>query len=438
MKNAKKFRDIIFWLFIIVEFVVCAVSYHTSRNGLLTQANVFTATIVALSGALFAFAVYLFLSRKFPQATKEQRMPYIVLIIVFGFILFGFSTQFSVIDLGGKEAVGIHMQKVLFESDRQGLMLLKKGSEEANMIPQFESLEKQFLFYAQKEFKGDYSGHDKRGDVMNTLENTSITFGSMAKNLKENERIQKELYESLKEAISEGRDILTSDKPTRRANLEFSQKLAIINELLTKMAEISSLDYINSVNRNLTKLAIVVTDETADWQVKTIERLRGTIEASQEIVKKMTSETVMGEIKVQTFQMISMSKAVFLYAGDIFYAWAYALVLDFCPLFFVLLLTIGLQQEQTEITLEEAQRVKADAESAWDKIQKNAKELIRDTIDELKPGIVSDATAAKSALENSVKKIVEETRNTVNSAKKELELTTQEQLVKLKEFKFTI
>ncbi len=372
----KKFNQIAFWLISTVNALLCLVSFWTSKLGLETTTDSWlVATSVAFAGGAFAFVFWFFLSRKFGEALTTQKVAYCFITIIVGFLLFGFSTQWSVITLGGREAVSIHMQTVLSQSDLQGIELLKKGSQEANLAPQLESLASQFDSYAERESRGAFSHLPGEGDVVATLKNTAETFRSLAKSVKETERSRKRFYDDLQFYISEAREILSrSDKNLRKTNLLFSQKLSEINENLTRMAKTTSYQFLINVNRNLSALTVVTSEKTKTEQLVAIDRLSKTISAAQKIVSKMARDDQFDEMKIQTFTMISMSSAVLRYAAQIFYAWAYAIALDFAPFLFVLLLALS-------------QRGKID-----DEIIKNLNSVTVDLVDEI-------SSAAKKEIE---------------------------------------
>ena len=330
------------------------------------------------------------------------------------------------------------MQTVLSESDKQGIALLRQGSEEANLAPQLESLANQFEGYAKREAKGAFSGLTGEGDVVATLRNTAETFRSLAESVEKTESTRQGLYKNLQTSISEARDILTSEENLRTVNLKFSKKLSEINESLTRMAKTTSVEFVTTVNRNLSSLTIVTTERTSDQQRGAIKRLQTIITGAQDIVSKMTDQEELAEMDIQTFTMISMSNAVLKYGGEIFYAWAYALALDFAPFLFIILLAIARREEEKEITLEEAQQIKFDAETAAQGILNKAKEHVLTIIEELKPEITGVADSAKKALDEAATRVVNEVRDSINLAKKELEIAGKEQLQKLQDFKFKI
>ena len=458
MQTAEKFRWLIFWAITAVNLLLCAVSFWTSKLGLDTTTDSgLVSSSVAFAGAAFAFVFWFSLSRRFPEVSAQKKVGYFAVVTVVGVMLFGFSTQWSVITLGGREAVSLHMQVVLSESDKQGLALLRQGSEEANLAPNFVSLADQFEGYASREAKGAFSGLSGEGDVVATLRNTAETFRGLSQSVKETERERQQMYEDLKRNIADARDILSDEqKHLRVANLQFGKKLAEINELMTRMSETTSMKFINTVNRNLSSLTVVVTEKTSKKQREAIERLKGMVEAAQDIIKQITSQDELAEVEIQTFTMISMSKAVLQYAGDIFYAWAYALALDFAPFLFIVMLAMARQEEEKEITLEEARKIKLDAEGAVKVILSDARDRIfeiveeakpvfsgmvdqaRDELEALKPHITNTADAAQAALEKASTGVVDAMRAAVANAKKEVELAGAEQLRQLKEVKFKI
>jgi len=358
------------------------------------------------------------------MADARKKASYGLVIFFVCFLIFGFSTLWSIITLGGKEAVGIHMQQVLIASDKQGLKLLKQGSQEANMAPKLSALADQFESYALREAGGAFSGMTGEGDVVSTLRNTAETFRSLADSVLKTEQDRAKLYENLKQDIASARDILSTedkDMTMRSINLQFSKKLAGINENLTRMGKTTSVEFVTTVSRNLDSLTLVTKESTVAAQREAIERLHGITKGAQEIVSQLTGKEEFAETDVQTFTMISMGNAIIRYASNIFYAWAYAIALDFAPLLFIILLSVAAKDEEKEITLDEARQVRLDAEAAAKTILDNAREKISAIINELKPEIISAAKTAKDGLEESIPDIIKQIRDQVQKVKDEMD-----------------
>lgn len=351
METSKQHHDTMSWVFIGVEALLCLVSYHTSRVGLDTVVDsAVMSHSVAFAGAAIAFAVYYFLTRSFPLVSMEKKVFYTIAFAVFFVFLVGFSTQWSAITIGGQEAVSLHKQHVLQASDKQGLLLLNIGAKEANLAPQLENFADQFERYAEREAQGAFSGITGEGSVVSTLRNTSDTFRGLAQSVRDIDRERKQLYESLKQEIGEARRVLVSQDSEGDVNLRFGKQLAEINELLTRMSHTSSVEFVNTVNQNLLRLSIMNTEQSSPGQLKAIGQLKGIIEGAQDVMNKLTTQERLSDLKVETFTMITMSKAVLTYWQEIFYAWAYAIAIDICPFFFIILLSIQnwKQEEQQQ------------------------------------------------------------------------------------------
>lgn len=218
------------------------------------------------------------------------------------------------------------------------------------------------------------------------------------------------------------------------------------------MAKTTSVQFVQNVARNLDGLT-VVTDAPTAAQQDAIQRLRRIITTAQTIVGKLTSGEQFERLEVQTFTMISMANAVFKYAQDIFYAWAYAIALDFAPLLFILLLAIGKIEEQKEITLEEAEkereeatRVRLNAETAAQTVLDNASATINRTIEqtiaELEPQITLSARDAEEALAQQVTEVVDQIRRQVRDiteqAKRDMESEARDWIQRIRGTQFRI
>ena len=102
----------------IVSAMACAVSAYTTQQGLATATSDLLVSVgVALAGGVFLFVFSLFLMWRFPYADRPRQVGYGVVAVIVMVLAFGFSTQWSVIAMGGKDALAIHMQRVLDQAD---------------------------------------------------------------------------------------------------------------------------------------------------------------------------------------------------------------------------------------------------------------------------------------------------------------------------------
>lgn len=341
-----------------VSFFACAVSAYTTQQGLATVTSDFLVSGgVAIAGGFFLFVFSLFLLWRFPYAETHRQVGYgLVTVAVLG-LAFGFSTQWSVISMGGKDALSIHMQRVLEQADAQALGLLRKAAIEANLAPQLDSLAQQYESLASRETRGAFSGLQGEGSVVSTLRNMSQLFGNLGRTVKAVDAENKVLYDRYKELSAEARKVAAEieqadvgeGEKIRRNNLAFSRVLGDINEVMTRMREASSASYVRVVNQNLGSLTTTSRPGDTAEQREALTRLEGLKDAAVRVVAQISSgRRPEDEGQVQTFTMLPAARAVWVYAGDVFYAWAGGIAIDLIPTIFVILLTLGRPEDEAD------------------------------------------------------------------------------------------
>jgi len=135
----------------------------------------------------------------------------------------------------------------------------------------------------------------------------------------------------------------------RRNNLAFSRLLGDINDAITRMSETSSTAYVRVVNQNLGSLTTTSRAGDTVEQRQALERLEGLKEAAVKVVAQISGGRIAEEdTRTQAFMMIPAARAVWVYKGDVFYAWAGGVALDLVPTIFVILLTLGKPVEDEE------------------------------------------------------------------------------------------
>jgi hypothetical protein len=335
----------------IVSGMACAVSAYTTQQGLATATSDLLVSVgVALAGGSFLFVFSLFLMWRFPHADRAHQVGYGAVAVIVMVLAFGFSTQWSVIAMGGKDALAIHMQRVLDASDDIALGQLRQGAIEANLAPQLASLSQQYEDLASREGRGAFSGLRGEGSVVATLRNMSQMFGNLSRTVKNVDTDKKALYDRYKDLAAEGRKVSAETEAAdvrqgatiRRNNLAFSRILSEINDVITRMSETTSTAYVRVVNQNLGSLTTTSRPGDSIEQKQALERLEGLKDAAVKVVAQISGGRVMEEAHAaQTFMMIPAARAVWVYRGDVFYAWAGGIALDLVPLIFVILLTLA-------------------------------------------------------------------------------------------------
>ena len=260
--------------------------------------------------------------------------------------------------MGGKDALAIHMQRVLDQADDLALGQLRQAAMEANLAPQLDSLAQQYENLASRETRGAFSGLRGEGSVVATLRNMSQMFGNLSRTVRSVDADQRALYDRYKElsaaarkvaAETEAADVSESDK-IRRNNLAFSRILGEINEVVTRMNEATSTAYVRVVNQNLGSLTTTARADDTLEQKQALERLGGLKDAAVKVVGQISGSRVTDEERTfQTFTMIPAARAIWVYKGDVFYAWAAGIALDLIPTIFVILLTLGRPREEEEL-----------------------------------------------------------------------------------------
>jgi len=338
--------------------MACAVSAYTTQQGLATATSDLLVSVgVALAGGAFLFVFSLFLMWRFPYADRPRQLGYGAIAAAVLVLAFGFSTQWSVIAMGGKDALAIHMQRVLDQADDVALGQLRQAAVEANLAPQLASLAQQYEDLAGRETRGAFSGLRGEGSVVSTLRNMSQMFGNLSRTVKAVDTDKRALYDRYKELTAEARkvaadteaaDVREGDK-IRRNNLAFSRILGEINEVITRMSEATSATYVRVVNQNLGSLTTTSRAGDTAEQKQALERLDRLKEAAVKVVGQISGGRVSdAEQTIPTFTTIPAARAVWVYKGDVFYAWAGGIALDLIPTIFVVLLALGRTREEEE------------------------------------------------------------------------------------------
>jgi hypothetical protein len=342
----------------IVSGLACLVSAYTTQQGLATATSDLMVSVgVAVTGAAFLFVFSLFLMWRFPNADRQRQVGYGVVALIVMVLAFGFSTQWSVIAMGGKDSLAIHMQRVLDTSDDVALRQLRQGAIEANLAPQLASLAQQYEDLAGRESRGAFSGLRGEGSVVATLRNMSQMFNNLSRTVKNVETEKKALYDRYKELAAEARkvaaeteaaDVREADK-IRHNNLVFSRLLSEINDAVTRMSQTSSTAYVRVVNQNLGSLTTTSRPGDTAEQKQALERLEGLKDAAVKVVAQISGGRLTeDDSKAPVFTMIPAARAVWVYKGDVFYAWAGAIALDAIPTIFVILLTLARPVDEEE------------------------------------------------------------------------------------------
>ena len=347
-------------LFVTCMAVLCFVSFYTSKVGYQTTTkDVIIYWGMALGGALFQFSTFWFLAEYFARGTPKDRVRYGAVAVAICVLVFWFSTQWSVVAMGGKDAVSAHMQRTLASAEMQGLRLYRRAATEANLGSQLQTLSQNFTDLAKREAGGAFSGLRGEGDVVATLRNTSELFANLAGSVQSADKESRRNYDRARELIGEARATaarmegtdISEGEEVRKNNLEFARHLGDINEVMARMAQTSSVGFIREVNKNLTSLTMSAKAEDQPEQKAAVERLKALVDGAQTVIGRITGAGDADDTNVELFTMLSTQRAIWTYWRDVLYAWAGATTLDFAPLFFMILLAIAYDRQDQESAL---------------------------------------------------------------------------------------
>jgi len=360
-------------LFVSCMAVLCFVSFYTSKVGYQTATkDPIIYWGMAFGGALFQFSTFWFLSEYFARGTRSDRLRYGAIAGAICVLVFWFSTQWSVVAMGGKDAVSTGMQRTLAAAETQGLRLYRRSATEANLGPQLQTLSQNFTDLARREAGGAFSGLQGEGDVVATLRNTSQLFANLAASVQGVDRDSRQNYDHARQLIAdarasaariEGADISDGEE-VRKNTLEFAKHLGEINEVMARMARTSSVGFIRTVNNNLTSLTLSAKAGDRSEQKQAVERLKTLVDGAKAVVGQITAASDGDDTSVEIFTVLSTQRAVWTYWRDILYAWAGATTLDFAPLFFMVLLGTAYDRERDNRKQDDAARALALSTSA--------------------------------------------------------------------------
>src|ERR1043166_1666479 len=191
-------------LFVSCMAVLCFVSFYTSKVGYQTTTkDPIIYWGMAFGGGLFQFSTFWFLAEYFARGTRKERVRYGAIAGAICVLVFWFSTQWSVVAMGGKDAVSTHMQRTLAAAEVQGLRLYRRAATEANLGPQLQTLSRSFTDLARREAGGAFSGLRGEGDVVSTLRNTSELFANLAGSVQGVDKESRQNYDRLRDLIGQ-------------------------------------------------------------------------------------------------------------------------------------------------------------------------------------------------------------------------------------------
>lgn len=254
-------------------------------------------------------------------------------------LMFYFSTQWTVVAIGGKTAMSSHIQTTIVSADKAALDIYRQLTAEKNMAPQLKSLATQYAELAGREKDGAFSGSKGEGDVVATLRSTSNLFLNAANTIEGVADKGDDLYAEYQKYSDTARKIqadlsgteVTNGPEVRKLLLKFGGNLSDINRVLTRMRGTSAVEYVKTMNKNLGQLAMNPTDKSTQAQRDAIDHLKTTVSAAQAVVTQITSTGGVADDSNQNFAMMEPAEAIWAYAGKVGFAWGAGIALDLFP-----------------------------------------------------------------------------------------------------------
>lgn len=340
----------------------CIMAAYSARQGYATTtSDWFLSSGVALACGIFVFSFCDFLVVFLPRMDNHRRTACGGLSIVVLALMFYFSTQWTVVAIGGKTAMSTHIQRTVAGADELALKIYRQLTAEKNMAPQLKALAAQYADLATRESAGAFSGMYGEGDVVATLRSTSNLFSNAATTIETVARDGDELYAEFQKFSDKGRKLqadlqgteVTDGPEIRRLLLQFGSNLSEINRVLVRMRGTSAREFVKTMNSNLGQLALKPQESSNAAQKAAIERLAPAVAAAQKVVGQITSGDPLGEETNQVFAMMEPAEAIWVYAGRVGFAWGAGIALDLIPFIFAFCSLLIAKESQEEREQEE-------------------------------------------------------------------------------------
>lgn len=360
--------------FVWLTWITSIISAITTILGLLGYLNPgkpwyareLVAVTVGLAAMLIPPVFWGAMYKKFPLAPRRMKNLYFLVITALGLVIFFMSTVFSVMGIGGDEALQRHMYVTIEEAEIRLDSLYKQAVAQRQIAPLLENLAKQFNELAKGESAGKYTGTQGYGTVAATFDQLAVTCSNLKKTLDASSALGDENHKKINVKITALRSVVFQDSANTHArNSVFAGYLNELNGLFTVMAGASVLPAVKEMSANLDKLTLKTVDNSdlGNRQGQTLKNAsEGVVGAAKaSLVKAISEIEPRDKSNDRPFAVESMSTAIFKYAGHIAAAWASALALDFWPLVGLFVLSLVAMSQNGEedlgqITIAEIQR----------------------------------------------------------------------------------
>lgn len=352
----------------VTTLFLAAVSACTTWSGFRSigqlSSDEFTREVmpVLMAGASFLASIALWFSlfTWYPKADKDTKRKLNWAMGITGIIIFGLSTIWTVMGLGGDAALIHHMNHTVKKTEEILNSIAGRVEKETQMATSSKMLSEQFTGLASMEKGGAFTVdkdrkiiYEGRGEVFIQLTSLSQTLTNLEQLITSSVTSRRNTIEEVKEEISKLRETVadTNTPPSTRMRY-FSAKLSTVNQLFQKIQSQQVDRLAKEVSRQLQSLSATNAPKggtkVGEAQKSAVDRLSQTVDSAQKIMLKFTESGSNEFFEISPLTAIDMGNAVIRYAYVILPAWAGAIALDYVPVLFLFILnwTAKIREEE--------------------------------------------------------------------------------------------
>lgn len=313
--------------------------------------------------------------------TLRFRVAGMVLIAIGCLAIMGISAWLSVTAQGGASALEQHMNQsvVDFQAATDGIYEQVRMAEQLG--PDLDLFAARVTGLGRDEYKsGRITGRGGAGGVESTLQTVGEQASKLGRQITQAISKAEALAASAREQLAKMREVANRDEPVARRMVAFAGEAGKLTATLT---ELSGQNLASSLQRQLSNLPNLVNQgmtsrrdaELAEKQKHALADIRADIEASANVLARAAASIAeKTSIEIPVFKRLSMTQAVFVYAGSLMPLFIGAVSLDIFPslavLFVMLVATVHECQGEPRARIDDLTvRQLRDAKAAYKVLQ---------------------------------------------------------------------
>lgn len=337
------FTKVVIAMLALISACTTGLGFHSmGRFSQGAFARDFLPILMAVGAFIASTCIWYWFLETYPRALAKEKQRLHILMVVSVVALFGLSTLWSVIGLGGNAALAQHMKKVTQQAEATLNGLSAQIEKENSLATQTGMLSTQFENLAGQEINGAYSNYAGRGEVAIQLTSLGETLGNMRSTIEESTRERRGTVEEAKDAIARLREIVdTQDVDPETKTRLFAKQLATLNQLFGRINAGQTTSMIREASRQLGALSATKPpmgdSDLARSQRQAIERVTPAGASAEKLLANFTGEIEESDVQLKQLSPMDMGTAIFTYAAYIIPAWAGANAFDYFPLLIIFL-----------------------------------------------------------------------------------------------------